>query len=197
MIRAEVSEDMLFLEMMGKRNEKLSKQGKAPIHFNRDCAEKAFAGPAACTSTKGRMACNKQPPHVSCICAIFKNNSTITVALWHAQTFPVIKDLVIDHNAFDRIMQAGGYVSVNTGGTPDANEIPIAKQNAEKAFEAAACIGCGACVAACKNASAMLFVGAKVTQLNLLPQGKPEQTARAQKMVMQMDKEKSSICAAE
>ncbi len=188
-----VAEDMSFLEMMDELNEKLGKQGEAPIHFDHDCRE-GICG-ACSMHINGRP---HGPQQAATTCQLymrnFKNNASITVEPWRAQAFPVIKDLVVDRSAFDRIIQAGGYVSVNTGGTSDANEIPIAKQNAEKAFEAAACIGCGACVAACKNASAMLFVGAKVTQLNLLPQGKPEQADRVQKMVMQMDKEKFGAC---
>jgi succinate dehydrogenase / fumarate reductase iron-sulfur subunit len=124
----------------------------------------------------------------------FKDGDTIVVEPWRAKAFPVIKDLVVDRTSFDRIQQAGGYVSVNTGGVPDANEIPIPKRIADEAFDAAACIGCGACVAACKNASAMLFVSAKVSQFALLPQGKPERKTRAEKMVAQMDKEGFGSC---
>jgi succinate dehydrogenase / fumarate reductase iron-sulfur subunit len=124
----------------------------------------------------------------------FKDGETITVEPWRAKAFPVIKDLVVNRDAFERIQQAGGYISVNTGGVPDANEIPIPKVNADKAFDAAACIGCGACVAACKNASAMLFVSAKVSQLALLPQGQPERKTRVEKMVAQMDSEGFGSC---
>jgi succinate dehydrogenase / fumarate reductase iron-sulfur subunit len=124
----------------------------------------------------------------------FKDGDTIVVEPWRAKAFPVIKDLVVDRTSFDRIQQAGGYISVNTGGIPDANEIPIPKRIADEAFDAAACIGCGACVAACKNASAMLFVSAKVSQFALLPQGKPERKIRAEKMVAQMDKEGFGSC---
>lgn len=119
----------------------------------------------------------------------------ITVEPWRASAFPVVKDLVVDRSAFDRIQQAGGYVSVNTGGVPDANEIPIPKRNADAAFDSAACIGCGACVAACKNASAMLFVSAKISQLALLPQGQPERKTRAERMVAQMDAEGFGGCS--
>lgn len=124
----------------------------------------------------------------------FKDGDTITVEPWRANAFPVLKDLVVDRTAFDRIQQSGGYVSVNTGGVPDANEIPIPKKVADEAFDAATCIGCGACVAACKNASAMLFVGAKVSQYALLPQGKPERKERAERMVAQMDAEGFGAC---
>jgi succinate dehydrogenase / fumarate reductase iron-sulfur subunit len=124
----------------------------------------------------------------------FKDGETITVEPWRAKAFPVIKDLIVDRTAFDRIQQAGGYVSVNTGGVPDANEIPIPKKVADEAFDAATCIGCGACVAACKNASAMLFVSAKIAQFALLPQGKPERKERAEKMVAQMDDEGFGSC---
>jgi succinate dehydrogenase / fumarate reductase iron-sulfur subunit len=124
----------------------------------------------------------------------FKDGETITVEPWRAKAFPVVKDLVVDRSAFDRIQQAGGYVSVNTGGVPDANEIPIPKIVADEAFDAAACIGCGACVAACKNASAMLFVGAKVSQYALLPQGKVEARDRVLNMVRQMDEEGFGNC---
>jgi succinate dehydrogenase / fumarate reductase iron-sulfur subunit len=124
----------------------------------------------------------------------FKDGETIVIEPWRAKAFPVIKDLVVDRGAFDRIQQAGGYVSVNTGGVPDGNEIPISKKVADEAMDAAACIGCGACVAACKNASAMLFVSAKISQLALLPQGKPERKERAEKMVAQMDAEGFGSC---
>jgi succinate dehydrogenase / fumarate reductase iron-sulfur subunit len=124
----------------------------------------------------------------------FKDGETITVEPWRAKAFPVIKDLVVDRTAFDRIQQSGGYVSVNTGGVPDGNEIPIPKKIADEAFDAATCIGCGACVAACKNASAMLFVSAKVSQLALLPQGKPERKERVERMVAQMDEEGFGSC---
>jgi succinate dehydrogenase / fumarate reductase iron-sulfur subunit len=124
----------------------------------------------------------------------FSDGDTITVEPWRAKPFPVLKDLVVDRSSFDRIQQAGGYISVNTGGTPDANEIPIPKKIADEAFDAATCIGCGACVAACKNASAMLFVSAKVSQLALLPQGNVERKSRAENMIAQMDAEGFGAC---
>ena len=134
---------------------------------------------------------NKKPGDVS---ITGKDGETITVEPWRAKAFPIVKDLVVDRSAFDRIQQAGGYVSVNTGGVPDANEIPIPKKIADEAFDSATCIGCGACVAACKNASAMLFVSAKVSQFALLPQGKPERKERVEKMVAQMDAEDFGAC---
>ena len=124
----------------------------------------------------------------------FQDGETITVEPWRAKAFPVIKDLIVDRTAFDRIQQAGGFVSVTTGGIPDANDIPIPKKEADEAFDSAACIGCGACVAACKNSSAMLFVSAKVSQFALLPQGRPERKERVEKMVAQMDKEGFGSC---
>ena len=124
----------------------------------------------------------------------FKDGETITIEPWRAKAFPVIKDLIVDRTAFDRIQQAGGYVNVNTGGVPDANAIPISKHIAEEAFDSASCIGCGACVAACKNSSAVLFVGAKISQYALLPQGKVEHKERAEKMVAQMDAEGFGSC---
>jgi succinate dehydrogenase / fumarate reductase iron-sulfur subunit len=155
--------------------------------------EKAFAACAVYTSTVGLMGHFKQPT-----CQLhmrsFKDGETITIEPWRAKAFPVVKDLVVDRTAFDRIQQVGGYVNVNTGGVPDANEIPIPKRIADEAFDSATCIGCGACVAACKNASAMLFVGAKISQFALLPQGKVESKERAEKMVAQMDAEGFGSC---
>lgn len=143
---------------------------------------------------------NGQPhgPHQTTTCQLhmrsFKDGDTITIEPWRAEAFPIVKDLVVDRSSFDRIIQSGGYVSVNTGGVPDANEIPIPKVIADESFDSATCIGCGACVAACKNASAMLFVSAKISQLALLPQGKVEKRARAEKMVAQMDAEGFGAC---
>jgi succinate dehydrogenase / fumarate reductase iron-sulfur subunit len=187
-----VSSDMSFLEMFDVLNNDLVKKGEDPIAFDHDCRE-GICG--ACS-----MYINGRPhgPLQTTTCQLhmrtFKDGETITVEPWRANAFPVIKDLVVDRDAFDRIQQAGGYVSVNTGGVPDANEIAIAKIHADKAFDAAACIGCGACVAACKNASAMLFVSAKVSQLALLPQGQPERKTRVEKMVAQMDAEGFGSC---
>src|SRR3989337_1918332 len=187
-----VSPDMSFLEMLDVLNTDLILKGEESVAFDHDCRE-GICG--ACS-----MYINGRPhgPQQTTTCQLhmrtFKDGETITVEPWRAKAFPVIKDLVVDRNSFERIQQAGGYVSVNTGGVPDANEIPIPKVNADKAFDAAACIGCGACVAACKNASAMLFVSAKVSQLALLPQGQPERKTRVEKMVEQMDNEGFGSC---
>ncbi len=188
-----VSTGSSFLEMLDILNEDLLKKGEDPIHFDHDCREgicgacSLYINGRAHGPEKETTACQLHMRH-------FKDGATITVEPWRARSFPIIKDLVVDRSAFDRILQAGGFISVNTGGTPDANEIPIPKHIAEKSFDAAACIGCGACVAACKNASAMLFVGAKITQLALLPQGQVERRERAAKMLEQMDREGFGSC---
>ena len=188
-----VSTGSSFLEMLDILNEELLKKEDEPIHFDHDCREgicgacSLYINGRAHGPEKETTACQLHMRH-------FKDGDTITIEPWRAKPFPVVKDLVVDRSAFDRILQAGGFISVNTGGTPDANEIPIPKYIAEKAFDAAACIGCGACVAACKNASAMLFVGAKVTQLALLPQGQVERRERVAKMIDQMDKEGFGSC---
>ncbi len=188
----EVSADMSFLEMFDVLNIDLIKKGEEPIAFDHDCRE-GICGMCS-------LYINGRPhgPLQTTTCQLhmrsFSDGDTITVEPWRASAFPVIKDLVVDRSAFDRIQQAGGYVSVNTGGVPDGNEIPIPKKIADEAFDAATCIGCGACVAACKNASAMLFVSAKVSQLALLPQGKPERKERAERMVAQMDAEGFGSC---
>jgi succinate dehydrogenase / fumarate reductase iron-sulfur subunit len=187
-----VSSDMSFLEMFDVLNNDLVKKGEEPIAFDHDCRE-GICGMCS-------MYINGRPhgPQQTTTCQLhmrtFKDGETITVEPWRAKAFPVIKDLVVDRTAFDRIQQAGGYISVNTGGVPDANEIPIPKLEADKAFDAASCIGCGACVAACKNASAMLFVSAKVSQLALLPQGQQERKTRVENMVAQMDEEGFGSC---
>jgi succinate dehydrogenase / fumarate reductase, iron-sulfur subunit len=187
-----VSQDMSFLEMFDVLNNDLILKGEEPIAFDHDCRE-GICG--ACS-----MYINGRPhgPLQTTTCQLhmrtFRDGETITVEPWRAKAFPVIKDLVVNREAFERIQQAGGYISVNTGGVPDANEIPVPKTNADKAFDAAACIGCGACVAACKNASAMLFVSAKVSQLALLPQGQPERSQRVERMVAQMDSEGFGSC---
>jgi len=187
-----VSSDMSFLEMFDVLNNELVQKGEDPVAFDHDCRE-GICG--ACS-----MYINGRPhgPLQTTSCQLhmrtFKDGETITVEPWRAKAFPVIRDLVVDRTAFDRIQQSGGYISVNTGGVPDANEIAIPKINADKAFDAAACIGCGACVAACKNSSAMLFVSAKVAQLALLPQGKPERKTRVENMVAQMDAEGFGSC---
>ncbi|MCC5938985.1 MAG: succinate dehydrogenase/fumarate reductase iron-sulfur subunit [Lunatimonas sp.] len=189
---ANISEDMSFLEMLDVLNEELSEKGEDPVHFDHDCRE-GICGMCS-------LYINGRPhgPQQTTTCQLhmrsFKDGDTITIEPWRAKAFPIMKDLVVDRGAFDRIIQAGGYVSVNTGGVPDANEIPIPKVIADEAFDAATCIGCGACVAACKNASAMLFVSAKVSQLALLPQGQVERRDRAEKMIAQMDAEGFGAC---
>lgn len=187
-----VSSDMSFLEMLDVLNTSLIKKGEEPIHFDHDCRE-GICGMCS-LYINGRPHGPLQTTTCQLHMRTFKDGETITVEPWRAKAFPVIKDLVVDRSAFDRIQRAGGYVSVNTGGVPDANEIPIPKKVADEAFDAAACIGCGACVAACKNASAMLFVSAKISQLALLPQGKAEKKERAEKMVAQMDAEGFGAC---
>jgi succinate dehydrogenase / fumarate reductase iron-sulfur subunit len=189
---ANISEDMSFLEMLDVLNEELSEKGEDPVHFDHDCRE-GICGMCS-------LYINGRPhgPQQTTTCQLhmrsFKDGDTITIEPWRAKAFPIMKDLVVDRGAFDRIIQAGGYVSVNTGGVPDANEIPIPKVIADEAFDAATCIGCGACVAACKNASAMLFVSAKISQLALLPQGQVERRDRAEKMIAQMDAEGFGAC---
>jgi succinate dehydrogenase / fumarate reductase iron-sulfur subunit len=188
----DISEDMSFLEMIDVLNEGLSQKGEDPVHFDHDCRE-GICGTCA-------LHINGKPhgPQQTTTCQLhmrsFKDGDLITIEPWRAKAFPVIKDLVVDRGAFDRIIQAGGYVNVNTGGVPDANEIPIPKHIADEAFDSATCIACGACVAACKNASAMLFVSAKLSQLALLPQGKVERKERAERMVAQMDAEGFGNC---
>jgi len=191
----DVSTSNSFLEMMDQLNEQLINEGKSPVEFDHDCRE------GICGSCN--MYINGQPhgpKNLNTTCQLhmrsFKNGETIYVEPWRAKAFPVIKDLVVDRSAFDRIQQAGGYVSVNTSGnTQDANAIPIEKQNADWAFDAATCIGCGACVAACKNASANLFVSAKVSQYALLPQGQVEAKDRVLNMVKQAQKEGFGPCS--
>ncbi len=188
-----ISPDMSFLEMFDVLNEKLVEENKEPVAFDHDCRE-GICGMCS-MYINGRP---HGPLEGVTTCQLhmrsFSDGDTIVVEPWRATAFPVIKDLVVERSAFDRIIAAGGFVSVNTGNAQDANNIPIAKENADDAFAAAACIGCGACVAACKNASAMLFVSAKVSQLALLPQGQAERTIRAEKMVAQMDEEGFGSC---
>ena len=191
---SDISPDSSFLEMIDVLNMGLVKKGEEPVAFDHDCRE------GICGSCS--MYINGQPHGPGdrvTTCQLhmrsFKDGDTITIEPWRASAFPVIKDLVTDRSAFDSIIQAGGYISVNTSGnTQDANSIPIPKEDADAAFDAATCIGCGACVAACKNASAMLFVSAKVSQLDLLPQGKIESEQRVLNMVAQMDKEGFGNC---
>ncbi|MCU0420197.1 MAG: succinate dehydrogenase/fumarate reductase iron-sulfur subunit [Cyclobacteriaceae bacterium] len=186
------SPDMSFLEMLDVLNNDLVRKGEEPVAFDHDCRE-GICGMCS-------LYINGRPhgPLQTTTCQLhmrsFSDGETITIEPWRAKAFPIIKDLVVDRTAFDRIQQAGGYVSVNTGGVPDANEIPVPKKIADEAMDAAQCIGCGACVAACKNASAMLFVSAKVSQFALLPQGQPERMERAEKMVARMDAEGFGAC---
>ena len=188
-----VSEDMSFLEMFDVLNERLISEGTSPIAFDHDCREgicgmcSMYINGRPHGPLKGVTTCQL---HMRS----FKDGDTIVVEPWRADAFPVIKDLATDRSSFDRIIASGGFVSVNTGNAQDGNAIPIPKDDADKAFAAAACIGCGACVAACKNASAMLFVSAKVSQLALLPQGEPEREERALSMVAQMDAEGFGAC---
>jgi succinate dehydrogenase / fumarate reductase iron-sulfur subunit len=189
----DVSPDMSFLEMLDVVNEDLIKAGKEPIAFDHDCRE-GICG--MCSMMINGMAHGPERGTTTCQLHMrkFRDGEHITIEPWRARAFPVIRDLVTDRSAFDRIIQSGGFVSVNTGGTPDGNDVPIAKERQETAMDAAACIGCGACVAACKNASAMLFVAAKVGHLAMLPQGKPERAARVRNMVMTHDKEGFGHC---
>jgi succinate dehydrogenase / fumarate reductase iron-sulfur subunit len=190
----DVSPDMSFLEMLDVLNQDLIEKGEEPVAFDHDCRE------GICGSCS--MFVNGQahgPDSMVTVCQLhmrsFKDGDTIYIEPWRATAFPVIKDLIVDRSAFDRIQQAGGFISVNTSGnTQDANSIPINKHNADMAFDAATCIGCGACVASCKNSSAMLFVSAKVSQYALLPQGEVEATERVLNMVKQMDEEGFGNC---
>ena len=190
----DVSPDMSFLEMLDVMNENLIKSGEEPVEFDSDCRE-------GICGTCGLVINGKAHGgrHRTATCQLhmrhFKDGDTITVEPFRAKSFPVIKDLVIDRSAFDRIITAGGYISVNTGSAPDANMIPIPKEDADKAMDSAECIGCGACVAACPNASASLFVGAKISQFAILPQGQAERKRRAVQMIDQMDKEGFGNCS--
>jgi succinate dehydrogenase iron-sulfur subunit len=189
----DISPDMSFLEMLDVVNEELILKGEEPIAFDHDCREGICGtcglmingvahGPQAATTT-----CQLHMRH-------FHDGDEISIEPWRAQAFPILKDLVVDRSAFDRIIQAGGFISASTGSAPDANAIPVPKANADLAMDAAACIGCGACVAACPNASAMLFTAAKVSHLGLLPQGQPERNMRVIRMVEQMDAEGFGGC---
>ncbi len=189
----ELSPNMSFLEMLDVLNEELANRGAEPIAFDHDCRE-GICGTCS-------LVINGKPhgPHravATCQTYMrsFKDGETVVVEPFRAKAFPLIKDLVVDRKSFDRIQQAGGFISVRTGSAPDANSIPVAKEISDTAMDAAQCIGCGACVAACKNASAMLFVAAKVSHLNLLPQGQPEKDRRVTAMVRQMDEEGFGNC---
>jgi succinate dehydrogenase / fumarate reductase iron-sulfur subunit len=189
----DISEDMSFLEMFDILNDDLVRKQDEPVAFDHDCREgicgmcSMYINGRAHGPMTGTTTCQLHMRH-------FKDGDTIVVEPWRATAFPIIKDLMVDRSAFDRVIQAGGFVSVNTGNAVDANSTPIPKPDADKAFDAAACIGCGACVATCKNASAMLFVSAKVSQLALLPQGQPERHIRVKKMVEIMDAEGIGNC---
>jgi len=189
----DISSEMSFLEMIDVLNEKLIKDGGDAIAFDHDCRE-GICGMCSMV-IDGRP---HGPWEANTTCQLhmraYKDGDTIVVEPWRANSFPVLKDLVVDRGAFDRIIQAGGFVSVNTGNAVDGNAIPVEKDNADAAFAAASCIGCGACVAACKNSSAMLFVSAKVSHLALLPQGEPERKQRVINMIAQMDKEGFGSC---
>ncbi len=189
-----VSKDMSFLEMLDVLNEELVGKSEDPIAFDHDCRE-GICG--ACSMVINGRPHGPQKNTTACQLHMrqFKDGDEITVEPWRAKAFPVIKDLVVDRGAFDRIIQAGGFVSVATGNAPDGNAIPIPKENADRAFDAASCIGCGACVAACPNASAMLFTAAKIAHLALLPQGQPERMARVRQMVAAMDGEQFGACS--
>ena len=188
-----VSPDMSFLEMLDVLNERLTEEKASPIAFDHDCRE-GICG--ACGVMINGVAHGPMEGTATCQLHMrsFRDGQTITIEPWRATAFPVLRDLVVDRGAFDRIIAAGGYVSVSTGSPPDANTIPIPKVDADAAMDAAACIGCGACVAACPNASASLFTAAKITHLGLLPQGQPERARRAVRMVEQMDMEQFGHC---
>ncbi len=189
----DVSPEMSFLEMLDVLNDRLTNRGEEPIAFDSDCRE-GICGTCSMVingiahgGLRGTTVCQLHMRH-------FQDGQTIVVEPWRARSFPVLRDLVTDRSAFDRIIQAGGFVSVNTGGAPDGNVLPIGKSDADRSMDAAACIGCGACVAACKNASAMLFVSAKASHLGILPQGKPEKERRVLSMVKAMDAEGFGNC---
>ena len=190
---AGVSPDMSFLEMLDVLNEQLISRGEEPVAFDNDCRE-GICG--TCGVMINGQAHGPEPKTATCQLHMrkFHDGDTITVEPWRARAFPVIRDLAVDRSAFDRIVAAGGYVSVNTGNAPEANTVPVPGEIQEKAMDAAACIACGACVAACKNASASLFVGAKIAHLALMPQGHPERRKRARAMVAQMDAEGFGSC---
>ncbi len=185
--------DMSFLEMIDILNEQLILKAIDPVTFDHDCREgicgscSMYINGKPHGPQKGTTTCQLHMRH-------FNDGDTIVIEPWRAKGFPVIKDLMVDRSSFDRIIQSGGYISVNTGNAPDGNSIPINKQDADEAFSSAECIGCGACVAACKNASAMLFVGAKVNQLSLLPQGGPERSSRVKNMINTMEEEGFGHC---
>lgn len=189
----ELNPNMSFLEMLDVVNEELTMRGEEPIAFDHDCRE-GICGTCSLVINGKPHGPNRGVATCQTYMRSFRNGDEILVEPFRANPFPVVKDLVVSRKAFDRIMQAGGFISVRTGSAPDANAVPVPKLNADRAMDAAACIGCGACVAACKNASAMLFVSAKVSQFSLLPQGQPERQRRVLAMVEQMDEEGFGAC---
>lgn len=192
----DISTDMSFLEMIDVVNSDIEREGGDPIAIDHDCRE-GICGMCG-TVINGEA---HGPDTGTTLCQLhmrkFNTGETVVIEPFRASAFPVLKDLAVDRSAFDRIIQAGGYISVRSGSAPEAHSIPVLKEDSDKAFDAAACIGCGACVAACPNASAMLFVAAKISHLNLLPQGEPEKHRRAVNMVKQMDKENFGNCSNE
>ena len=188
----DISTEMSFLEMLDVLNEQLQAEGIEPVAFDSDCRE------GICGMCGLMISGSAHGPEVTTTCQLhmrsFRDGETITIEPWRADAFPVVRDLVVDRSAFDRIIQAGGYISVNTGAAPEAHSVPVPKVQADRAFESAKCIGCGACVAACPNASGMLFMGAKVTHLGELPQGQPERDSRVVSMVNQHDAEGFGGC---
>lgn len=192
-VLSDISPDMSFLEMLDVLNEQLLSKNEEPVAFDHDCREGICGSCSMMINGKPHG-----PESMTTTCQLhmrkFKDGDEVIVEPWRASAFPVIRDLVVDRSAFDRIIQAGGFVSVNTGNAQDGNTLPIPKPDADAAMDAAACIGCGACVAACKNASAMLFTAAKVSHLGYLPQGQPERQSRVLKMVEQMDSEGFGNC---
>lgn len=189
---SDISPDMSFLEMLDVLNEDLNAKGEEPIAFDSDCRE------GICGMCGLMISGHAHGPEKTTTCQLhmrsFKDGETITVEPWRAEAFPIVRDLVVDRGAFDRIIQSGGFISANTGAAPDAHAAPVPKDHADRAFMAAECIGCGACVAACPNASGMLFMGAKITHLGELPQGQPERDARVVSMVNQHDHEGFGGC---
>ena len=189
---ADISEDMSFLEMLDVLNEQLINEGTEPVAFDSDCRE------GICGMCGLMISGQAHGPERTTSCQLhmrsFRDGETITVEPWRANAFPIIRDLIVDRSAFDRIIQSGGFVSVNTGAAPEAHSVPVPKENADRAFDSAKCIGCGACVAACPNASGMLFLGAKVTHLGELPQGQPERNGRVVKMLETHDLEGFGGC---
>ncbi|MBO1755784.1 succinate dehydrogenase/fumarate reductase iron-sulfur subunit [Allobranchiibius sp. CTAmp26] len=188
----DISDDMSFLEMLDVLNEDLIGKGQEPVAFDSDCRE------GICGTCGLMISGQAHGPEVTTTCQLhmrsFSDGETITVEPWRASSFPVLRDLVVDRSAFDRIIQSGGYISVNTGAAPEAHSVPVPKANADRAFDTATCIGCGACVAACPNASGMLFMGAKIAHLGELPQGQPERDSRVVSMVNQHDAEGFGGC---